>query len=156
MVTHEELVRDGRLWLLNSKRCRVVMAEMPTAISETPDVMGWRNVESYLIECKTSRADLFADKKKHHRQTGGIGQRRWYLVPRDLITVDEVPDGWGLLERRASKHTRGYYIKEIVPAPTRVADGQMLRQERIVLVSIAWRALEAQRLVRPLAIGGAE
>lgn len=151
--THDDLVKSGRLWLLNSRRCRVVTTEMSTAIAETPDVMGWRNVESYMIECKVSRSDFVADQKKYHRQGNGIGQRRWYLTPPSLVTEAELPSGWGLLERRSSKHTRGYFIKEIVPAVARIADAGMLHRERILLVSVAWRALEAQKLVRPLTIG---
>lgn len=154
-VTHEQLVKAGRLWLLNTHRCRVVAAELSTAIGETPDVIGFTNTHSRLIECKTSRADFRADAKKlHHRADLGIGSLRWYLTPRDLVKPDEVPEGWGLLEYRKSKHQRGYYIKEVKKADIRQLNNTIRQREFNVLVSIAWRALEAQKLTRPLVIGG--
>jgi len=153
---HEQLVKAGRLWLLNSRRCRVVIAEMHVSVMEQPDVLGWNNLGSMLIECKASRADFFVDGKKPHRREGcGVGQQRWYLTPPGLVRPDEVTGGWGLLERRPSEHTRGYYIKEVLPAPCRRLTTSMLTDERAMLVSAAWRALEAMRLTRPLAIGDA-
>jgi hypothetical protein len=153
MIDHATLVRAGKQWLLN-QRYRVVATELKTSIGEVPDVMGWRNKESCMIECKTSRADFFADHKKVTRRfRHGVGNRCWYLVPAGLLRTDELPPGWGLAEYRESAHTRGYYIKRVVEADHFV-DEHLLFRERQMLVSIAWRALEAQRLVRPLAISG--
>lgn len=153
-VTHEQLVKAGKLWLLNTQRCRVVAAEMSTAIGETPDVVGFTNTHSRLIECKTSRGDFRADAKKiHHRADMGIGRLRWYMTPKDLVRPDEVPEGWGLLEYRKSKHQKGYYIKEVKKAEIRQLNDTIRQREFNVLVSIAWRALEAQKLTNPLFAG---
>jgi hypothetical protein len=153
-VTHEQLCKAGRRWLLTNKQCRVVAMELSTAIGETPDVIGFANHGSRLIECKVSRGDFRADKKKiHHQADIGIGMMRWYLTPRNLVKPEEVPTGWGLLEYRKSKHARGYYVKEVVPAEQRQLTETIRNREYTVLVSIAWRALEAQKLTRPLAIG---
>jgi hypothetical protein len=66
---------------------------------EIPDAIGWRSYESYLVECKTSRADFLADLKKPHRVNPdwGMGDRRYYMTPPDLVQPDELPEHWGLL-----------------------------------------------------------
>jgi hypothetical protein len=66
---------------------------------EFPDAIGWRSYESYLVECKVSRADFLADLKKPHRVNPdwGMGDRRYYMTPPELVQPDEVPDLWGLL-----------------------------------------------------------
>src|SRR5690348_11434613 len=100
-ITHKEGVRRMTNWLRNSMGCTVVMAELHTQNSETPDVIGWRKMaNSILIEVKVSRADFFCDKKKsfrRHEETG-MGDSRFFAVPRGMIQPHEVPDGWGLLE----------------------------------------------------------
>jgi hypothetical protein len=156
-VTHEQLVKAGKIWLLNTKRCRVVATELVTGVQEQPDIIGWQNFKSFMIECKVSRSDFFADAKKSHRLPKcGMGEMRWYLTPRGLVKPEEVPDGWGLIEHRHSNHIKRYYIKELVKPLKRekYADGPGQVEERAMLVAIAWRALEAQKLTRPLAIGG--
>lgn len=67
---------------------------------EQPDAMGFRNGTSCLIECKTSRSDFLADRKKRFRKDPSIGMGDWrfYLTPKGLITAFELPAGWGLLE----------------------------------------------------------
>ncbi|MCP3944994.1 MAG: hypothetical protein GY710_26450 [Desulfobacteraceae bacterium] len=64
--THDELIKIAEKWLL--KRCGFAFRELTTFASETPDVIGFRQGESILIECKTSRADFHADKKKIFRR----------------------------------------------------------------------------------------
>lgn len=67
---------------------------------EQPDTLGFRSGVSCLIECKTSRSDFLADRKKCFRKdpTLGMGDWRFMLTPKDLIKVEELPEGWGLLE----------------------------------------------------------
>ena len=68
---------------------------------EQPDVLGMNAwAESILVEVKVSRADFLADKKKPWRQKPeiGIGDRRVYLTPADLIKPEEVPYGWEFWE----------------------------------------------------------
>ena len=54
---------------------------------------------SILIECKASRSDFLADKRKAFRVNPeqGIGHVRLYMCPPDVIQVEDLPDGWGLL-----------------------------------------------------------
>jgi hypothetical protein len=53
-----------------------------------------------LVESKVSRADFLADRAKPFRQSPetGVGCERYYLAPRGLICIEELPAGWGLLE----------------------------------------------------------
>jgi hypothetical protein len=76
-----------------------------TATGEIPDVLGWDNRGSIVLECKTSVADFRADHRKPFRVQPqlGLGRQRWYLAPQGVIPVDELPDNWGLLELQASR-----------------------------------------------------
>lgn len=110
-ITHKELVRIGDRWLRNQKRCGVVLPEVSVrGLPEEPDVIGWRKrgTKTILIECKASRSDFLSDKNKDHRHTGdAMGNWRYYLVPKDLVSRDEVPKGWGLL------YFNGWGVKEV-------------------------------------------
>ena len=100
-MTHDDLVRRAGKWLRRSLNCGVVMTELSTYAhsNETPDAIGWINQRSVLVECKTSRTDFKADMKKTSRSLGrAVGAWRFYLTPPGLISVDELPDGWGLYE----------------------------------------------------------
>jgi hypothetical protein len=86
---------------LRSYRCGVVLSEQACVSGEMPDAIGWkRTCHSVLVESKVSRADFLADRAKPFRQKAenGVGCERYYLVPRGLIRIDELPGGWGLLE----------------------------------------------------------
>jgi hypothetical protein len=100
-MTHKQLVRRMAQWLKGTKRATVVMAELSTANSETPDVIGWMGgAHSTMIECKVSRADFWGDRNKWFRRDGedGMGDRRFFAAPIGLLRIDEIPEGWGLLE----------------------------------------------------------
>lgn len=102
--THKKLVSCMVRWLKGTKRMSVVMSERSTRVSETPDVIGWQSGEttaqSILIECKVSRADFLVDRKKSFRLRPelGVGDLRYMAAPAGLLTADEMPGGWGLLE----------------------------------------------------------
>ncbi|WP_391560700.1 hypothetical protein [Robertmurraya sp.] len=84
-----------------------------TNTGEQPDCLGFRSGVSCLIECKTSRSDFLADKRKKFRvdPTLGMGDWRFFLAPTGLISVDELPTRWGLLE------TDGKRVKKISGFP---------------------------------------
>jgi hypothetical protein len=78
----------------------VVLYEFATEADENPDVIGWAPVAgSVLIECKLTRSDFVRDAAKIVRRNprSGMGQRRYYLCPSDLIQVKDLPLRWGLL-----------------------------------------------------------
>lgn len=102
-MTHKDLVKLGVNYLLNAKKCNPVFAERGSAnISEVPDVIGWTSRECIIIECKASRADYLADRKKPSRKDNkGLGSRRYYLLTKDVydvIVCSKFTDcGWGIL-----------------------------------------------------------
>lgn len=137
-ITHDELVELGRQWLSN--RSPIVITEI-AACSESPDVLGFAcsyrkeikgrahyNSGSILIECKASRSDFYADKKKFFRRypEHGLGCFRYFLTPKGLINSTELPEKWGLME------TTGKQIRVV-----KIAEAQEFseRNEITVLVS---------------------
>jgi hypothetical protein len=100
-LTHKAAVRRVVNWLRNTRSCSVVLAELTTAISETPDALGfYGNGGSILIEVKVSRSDFLADKNKWFRshEEQGVGNLRYFAAPKGLLKKEEIPEGWGLLE----------------------------------------------------------
>lgn len=98
-MTHEKLVAIAVAWL-RRYRCGVVLSEQSCASGETPDAIGWKRAcHSVVVECKISRTDFLADRDKPFRQLRNIGMgcERFYLAPKGLVNVSELPVGWGLL-----------------------------------------------------------
>ncbi len=86
---------------LRRYRCGVVLSEQACVSGEMPDAIGWKKAyHSVLVESKVSRADFLADREKPFRQEPemGVGCERYYLAPRGLIRIEELPPDWGLLE----------------------------------------------------------
>ena len=104
-VTHAKLIEIAVRWL-RRYRCGVVLSEQACASGEVPDAIGWKKkCHSVLVECKASRADFLADAAKPFRQKPelGLGCERWYLAPAGLLSAEDLPRYWGLLEARAGK-----------------------------------------------------
>ena len=100
-MTHAQMVEKAVRWL-RSYRCGVVLSEQACVSGEMPDAIGWKRAcHSVLVECKVSRADFLADREKPFRvkPEKGVGSERFYLTPPGLVKVEELPAGWGLLER---------------------------------------------------------
>lgn len=70
-----------------------------TPYGELPDAIGFKNGASCLIEAKCSRSDFLADKKKAFRKDPekGMGDWRFFICEPDIISVGDLPAGWGLL-----------------------------------------------------------
>lgn len=97
-MTHADLVERAARWLKGAG-CSIVLTELVTMNSETPDAIGFRasGQESYLVECKSTRGDFLADRRKPFRREGGMGLYRYFLCPPGLIKPADLPQGWGLL-----------------------------------------------------------
>lgn len=111
--SHNELQDIACSWLKKNRRahgpgCHIALKEVGAIFNgERADAWGYRwggttnGIEhgSVLVEIKTSRSDFFADAVKPHRAgiTVGMGRYRYYMCPEGLITLDDVPHGWGLL-----------------------------------------------------------
>lgn len=99
-ISHEELVQTAFAYLRTDAGCSVVFQERVSPGFEIPDAIGFKSGLSFLIECKASRADFLADKKKAFRKNPalGMGYERYFMAPIGLLEPSEIPDGWGLLE----------------------------------------------------------
>lgn len=95
--THSELVKIAAKWA--EPKHRIIITERG-AIHELPDVLAIGYGFSTLIEVKISRSDFLRDKRKLTRRDGDFcaGNYRIYCVPKGLITENDIPDDWGLLE----------------------------------------------------------
>lgn len=99
-LTHSKLVQIAKKWLQRNG-CSVAITEMTAMMSnETADAIGFRWEKSVLVECKVSRSDFLSDKKKVFRQfpDQGMGNYRYYMAPKGVLSVDDMPKGWLLLE----------------------------------------------------------
>jgi len=115
MIDHFELVEAAKKWLRG--KCTVVITEMASAGGEIPDAIGWHTSWSIKIECKASRSDFLSDKNKCHRRFGNeMGSKRFYLVPKGLISVNELPEKWGLIEynnkKARMKKDSGWFLED--------------------------------------------
>jgi hypothetical protein len=122
--------------------CSIVLSELVTAAGDIPDAIGWCMGVSYMIECKASRSDFFADAKKPQRLAGtGCGEHRYFMVPKGLIAVDELPADWGLLE------VDGKQLTETLPAHSRQLDRNGHIQEKRLLLSTISRIRTREFLI---------
>lgn len=95
--THGQIVDKAFEWAKG--RHIIVIKERVAGWGEIPDVLGINLSDSTLIECKVSRADFYADKKKLSRLNGNmLGTYRLYCCPKGLLKEEDLPEGWGLLE----------------------------------------------------------
>lgn len=155
-IRHVQLVKEAANWLRGSMGCSVVAAELVCAASrEIPDAIGFKhNGLSILVECKTNRADFLVDASKNHRNGHGMGRERWFYAPAGVIDPATVPPGWGLLERE--NHGTRYICRQTKKPEMRDLSKELAINERSFLVSLAYRALEACALVKPLTISEQE
>lgn len=100
-MNHDDLVIIAQKWL-NKQGCGVSFTDKIIAATnsgERPDAIGWRDGLSIVVECKISRSDFLSDKRKSFRKDSskGMGDWRFYICPPDVIKIDDLPNGWGLL-----------------------------------------------------------
>ncbi len=102
-MTHAQLVTKAVEWL-RRYGCGIVLSEQACVSGEVPDAIGWKGVcRSVLVECKLTRSDFLADRAKPFRVNPetALGCERWYLTPAGLLSPEDLPRYWGLLELRA-------------------------------------------------------
>ncbi len=114
-MTHDDLNQIAKRWLLRAQSakgpgCKVAFVEVgAVGDGERADAWGYRwgwEGCSVLVESKVSRSDFLADRKKPHRQSGGMGEYRYFICPEGIINVDDLPDRWGLLWVNKRGHIR--------------------------------------------------
>lgn len=135
-MTHDELIMRAVRWLKGTRKCRVVVSEIASAHFEIPDAIGWNSLYSVMIECKTSHSDFLRDCKKLSRlfPDCGVGNYRYYMTEPSIISPDELPAGWGLLEVYPKT------VRRIIEAE-RFTGHSIAHRERPILVSLAARGI---------------
>ena len=145
-MTSEELTEAGRKWLKVQWRirnhdgstwddcgrggCSVIAVDKMSFSGERPDLIGWSESLSTLIEVKISRADFLRDESKTWRMYGpGMGQVRWYLTPKGLVDLSEIPYGYGLLEWDGAEIS-------VAQVPIHRGDFYDIKSERALLLSL--------------------
>ena len=107
-MEHDELCDLACKWIRATKTCFFVDKEIHAPTGQVPDALGINFGHSIMVECKTSRSDFFADrKKKNHGST--TGKYRFYLCPKGVIKPDDLEDGYGLL------WANGKTVKDVMP-----------------------------------------
>ena len=152
-MTHTELVKRACQWLKGSRNCSVVIDELVCCNSsgETPDAIGFTAWKSILVECKSSREDFLKDKKKLFRITPseGMGDYRFYMCPPNVIKIEDLPDGWGLLYAEKGKRIKQIYVFDGQINHHKVKKFETnLHDERTLLVSKIRRLLQAETSIR--------
>lgn len=100
---HAKLVESAARFLW--RECCIVITELTSGAGECPDAIGFKSGGgSIVVEAKASRSDFFADQNKSFRRIPemAMGEHRYYIVPKGLITEFEVPARWGLIEVQPS------------------------------------------------------
>lgn len=97
-MTHPQLVDIAHRWVLRNASCGAAFMELKTSgTTEIPDVIGFGSgSHSVMVECKSSRSDFLADKRKQHAKR--MGRYRFYCAPAGLIRIEELPEGYGLIQ----------------------------------------------------------
>ena len=144
-MTHAELVARAARWVRNTLHCGVVLTEL-VAATETPDVIGWVNGRSILVECKASRSDFYADlgkPQRHPLSSCALGTWRFYFAPGGIIPADKLLAGWGLYELvgRSVRHAAGAEYANAQQPPF----NSNLWGERQMLISALRRAQKTAR-----------
>jgi hypothetical protein len=141
-MTHDDLVKLAERWVRRTqRRYPVILSDVRmNASNEQPDVFAAGVSGTLLIECKTSRADFAADALKPFRRdpSMGVGEARYYCAPRGVLTADDLPDDWGLLEPNVKGTSLGVALR----APRFFAHTVNWRAERTLLVGALQRATD--------------
>lgn len=139
--THAALVSAAVRWL-RGRGVKVLLAEprhWGTRRGQSPDVLGWstpgtyRGDSSAIVECKASRSDFLADRRKpyHEHPEDYAGSLRWYFCAPAVATVDDLPPRWGLVEW-AGPRRRPSVLREPLPVEQ---SARGVAAERAVLVA---------------------
>jgi len=97
--THSKLCDIGEKYLRNTMNCKITAKELVSSNNEIPDIIGFKEAYSYLLEAKVSRSDFFADKNKPFRVNSdlGMGDFRYFICEKNLIKIEDLPKKWGLI-----------------------------------------------------------
>lgn len=109
--THTELVTKAAVFL--RRKYPIVITEISGGCEE-PDAIGFDSGgRTTLIECKASKEDFKRDAEKFCRRNpdNGIGDCRYFMAPKGMLSISEIQGGWGLL----SVTDKGLIVMELEP-----------------------------------------
>lgn len=99
-LSHNELCKIGCTFL-REQYCSIIINQPNNLLNgESPDAIGFHGYnQSHVVEAKTSRSDFLSDKNKAFRANPklGVGVFRWFICEPGLISVEDLPDNWGLV-----------------------------------------------------------
>jgi hypothetical protein len=133
---------DGGREIPRGGGCSIIASEVVSSAGDIPDAIGWQMGRSVMVECKASRADFLADARKPQRRAGtGVGEQRYFLTPKGLLSKEDIPAGWGLLE------VDGKRAECVIRATRRELDLQGHVQEKLMLLSLVRRIRTREFLI---------
>jgi hypothetical protein len=173
--THQQLCNRALLWLSGTRRCDPVFAGIASC-SEVPDAIGWSSCYAHegstVIECKISRNDFYAERKKQfvwkhpnwnyfvsaRRYTekaalaqGFVKEERWrmghyrfFMCEPEIITAE-------MVQANAPDHgllwVKGRSVQKVINAPRRhnVAYESEIRYLRFAIINSKTPHLEADK-----------
>jgi len=106
-IRHELLSESACAWALRYGFFAVAMNTQSAGGSGDSDAVAVGDIRGVrrcaVFESKVSRSDFKADINKRHRGLENNSgwhatSEHWYVTPAGLVSKDEVPEGWGLLE----------------------------------------------------------
>lgn len=125
----------GRLWLYEKQHCRNIALEVyvnKTGVTGKPkkqitDVLGIKYSRKqgvmtktvYSVESKASRGD-------YNNGYSVSGNYNYLIVPKGLLSLDELPKGIGLLEVDLEKLETGAYLEDIVTLARRSSRRELI------------------------------
>ena len=112
---HEELSHRALTWITNMATGRGFRGDVEIPINKgyIADAAGqlsfqWRFYKRYgiafgellscIFESKVSRPDFFRTFDGKSNRHSPIASLHWVVTPKELVSIEEVPDFWGLLE----------------------------------------------------------
>ncbi|KJU81084.1 adenylosuccinate synthase [Ectopseudomonas oleovorans] len=168
-MSHADLCAIAVKWLKRANSaggpgCHVAVSECRSGwTGEVPDAIGFRAAGSLddgsvVVECKTSRSDFLADRKKAHRTTGGCGNWRYFMAPEGLISPDELPPGWGLLTVNNRGHVKAVHGLAVAYRGSYARDAEIIAwrheadrdREQFILAKLLHRVGDVEAMNRNL------
>lgn len=101
-MTKSEMIKRAEKWLRNTERCEFVCIKR-SALTYHPDLIGYKsNGVTVVVECRSSMDEFLKDRKswlkKNDDKDRTMGVLRYYFAPKNVLSSDDMPDGWGLIE----------------------------------------------------------
>lgn len=132
-----ELLRKNAFWFLRKEKCgkkglgcSVVLSELSGQGADRPDAIGWRYAQSVVVECIRTRSDFLEYIANTTEARVAVGQHRFFIAPRGLISLEELPPDWGLLE------LEGTTVVQTKEAPPRALSRAGHEREKKMLLSV--------------------